>query len=183
MSKESLIDLIKDEARLEAEKILSSAKEQIAKITSDNEKMISDKKETISREFAKKREILASSKEAQLNSLEKASNLRVIHHALGSLTVKSAEILLSDSAVRNHIRNWVSGWKDGNIRVGERISESIPEIAEIAQKQNLVIIPGAKDYEIVFEANGYNEVLDLVDECRRVVDDDADEFVAILTKS
>ncbi len=183
MSKESLIELIKDEARLEAEKILSLAKQQIAKITSDNEKMITEKKELISREFAKKREILASSKEAQLNSLEKASNLRVIHHALDSLTVKSAEILLSDSDVRNHIRDWVSGCKDGNIRVGVRISESIPEIPEIAKKQNLVISSEANDYQIVFETTGYNEVLDLVDECRRVVDDDADEFVAILTKS
>lgn len=183
MSKESLINLIRDEAKLEAEKILVSAKEQIAKTVSDNEKIIAQKKESISAEFAKKRDVLESSKKAQINSLEKANKLHVIHHALETLTKKSAEILLSDSETRDYIRSWVQGWRDGNLSVGARITESIPEIADTVKKQNLKIDKNASEYALIFMADGYNEVLDLYDECRRVVDDDADEFVAILAKS
>jgi len=183
MSKESLAQLIKDEAQLKSDEILATACKRVEEIKHEGDEQISNQNQKLKKEFERKKNILLSSKSAKIDSMKRANDLMVIHHTLETLKKRSAEILLSDSKVRDYLRSWSSRWSDGKLLVGIRISESLPEIIKNAKESNLKVSNQAPDYAIIFSGDGFNEVLDLIDTCGRIVDDNADEFVAILTAS
>ncbi len=178
MSRESLTQLIIDEAQREADQITRDAKATIENIRHEETDRLSENKKKLESEFKKNKAILASSKSARINSMERAEKLKAIHQALDRVKRQSADILLSDSFVRDRLREIALGWKDGSLSVGRRIVDSLPEIIE---NTSLQVDREAPDYAIIHSIHGISDVIDLVYECGRILDDDADEFVAILT--
>lgn len=178
MSRESLTQLIIDEAQRKADLIIREARTVVDKIRHEESERLSAGKAQLESEFTKKKVILASSKSARINSMERATELKVIHRVLDRIKKQSADILLSDSKVRDKLREIASVWKGGTLSVGTRIAESLPEITSNATMKT---DSDAPDYAMIFCSGGINEVIDLTYECGRTVDEDADEFVAILT--
>lgn len=146
MSLESLKQLILGEAQKEADKIISDARQKVCEIKEESQAKAKDRIKQLEKEFERKTNTLEASYNSKQSSFQKSAELSAVHSAVESAVMRSCDILLSNSVIRDSVRNWAEKMianQDAQseptriLQIGKRIDESLPEIRDIAKKSGV----------------------------------------------